>query len=202
MTERRGHIQRTTQETNVDIAINLDGQGSYSIDTPLGFLSHMLEQLAKHSCIDITLNASGDTHIDGHHLTEDVAIALGQAVAQALGDKKGIYRYGWAMLPMDEACVQCALDLSGRTFFKWAIPLAKTKLGDFETELTEVFFEGFARGAACNLHAYRLAGDNLHHLIEITFKTFAHALRQAISRDPRRHDIPSTKGILNEAATP
>ena len=158
----------------------------------------MLEQLPRHGLFDLTVKAEGDTHIDGHHTTEDVGIALGQAVAKALGDKAGIRRYGWATLPMDEACVTCTMDLSGRPYFVWRVPMPKAKLGDFDTELAEVFFEGFARGAGCNLHMHLVEGTNLHHIIEISFKTFAKALRQAVEKDPRQHGVPSTKGSLSE----
>ncbi|MFW5920927.1 MAG: imidazoleglycerol-phosphate dehydratase HisB, partial [Polyangiales bacterium] len=157
---------------------------------------HMVEQIPKHSLVDLKLEAEGDVHIDGHHTTEDLAITLGQAVAEALGDKKGIRRYGWATLPMDEACVTCAMDLSGRTYFVWRVDVPKARLGDFDSELAEVFFEGFARGAQCNLHVRKHEGDNLHHIIEVSFKAFARALRAATELDPRRAGVPSTKGTL------
>jgi imidazoleglycerol-phosphate dehydratase len=158
----------------------------------------MVEQIAKHGLFDLDVRALGDTHIDGHHTTEDLAIALGQAFAVALGDKAGIRRFGSTTLPMDEACVTCALDLSGRPYFVWAVTLPKAKIGDFDSELAEVFFEGFARGAQCNLHMRQHAGDNLHHVIEISFKAFARALREATERDPRVLGVPSTKGTLTE----
>jgi len=195
---RRATIERRTKETDIRVVLDLDGSGQYQVETPIGFLTHMVEQLAKHGLFDLRVNAEGDTHIDGHHTTEDLAIALGQAFAAALGDKVGIRRYGSATLPMDEACVTCALDLSGRPYFVWAMELPKAKIGDFDSELAEVFFEGFARGAQCNLHMRQLAGDNLHHIIEISFKAFARALRQATEIDARVVGVPSTKGTLSE----
>jgi imidazoleglycerol-phosphate dehydratase len=156
----------------------------------------MLDQIARHALLDLTIRATGDVEIDGHHTTEDLAITLGQAVGSALGEKKGIFRYGSATLPMDEARATCALDLSGRPMFVWEVAMPKAKLGTWDTELAEVFFEGFARGAACNLHVVLHAGTNLHHMTEICFKAFARALRAAVSLDPRDVGIPSTKGSL------
>lgn len=176
--------------------IDLDGSGQAKIRTPLPFLSHMLEQIARHGSFDLTVEATGDTDIDGHHTTEDVGIVLGTAVLQALGDSSGIRRYGSATLPMDEALVTSALDLSGRSYFVWRVPLPKARLGSFEVELTPVFFEAFARTARVNLHMRLHEGENLHHIIEICFKSFARALRQAVEHDPRAPGIPSTKGIL------
>ena len=195
---RTATIERRTKETDIRVVLDLDGSGQYQVDTPIGFLTHMVEQLAKHGLFDLRVTAEGDTHIDGHHTTEDLAIALGQAFAAALGDKVGIRRYGFATLPMDEACVTCALDLSGRPYFVWAMELPKAKVGDFDSELAEVFFEGFARGSQCNLHMRQEAGDNLHHIIEISFKAFARSLREATEVDPRVVGVPSTKGTLNE----
>jgi imidazoleglycerol-phosphate dehydratase len=195
---RRATIERNTSETRIRVDLGLDGSGRHQVSTPIGFLSHMVEQLARHGAFDVEVEAQGDVHIDGHHTTEDLAIALGKAVAQALGDKKGIRRYGWATLPMDEARVTVTLDLSGRPFFVWRVPLPKAKVGDFDTELAEVFFEGFVRGAQCNLHVELHEGENLHHIIEITFKAFARALRAATEMDPRATDVPSTKGTLTE----
>jgi imidazoleglycerol-phosphate dehydratase len=193
---RSATIHRATKETDIEVTIDLDGSGVYDIATPLPFLTHMLEQIARHGPFDLTVRAKGDVHIDGHHTTEDLAIVLGQAVAQALGDKAKIARYGWATLPMDEARATAAIDLSGRTFFVWEVDLPKAKVGDFDTELAEVFFEGFARGAQCNLHVVRHAGHVLHHIIEISFKAFAKALAAAVRIDPRASGIPSTKGSL------
>jgi len=195
---RTATIERRTKETSIKVVLDLDGSGQYQVETPIGFLTHMVEQLAKHGLFDLKVSAKGDTHIDGHHTTEDLAIALGQAFAAALGDKVGIRRYGFATLPMDEARVTCALDLSGRPFFVWAMELPKAKIGDFDSELAEVFFEGFARGSQCNLHMRQEAGDNLHHVIEISFKAFARSLREATEVDPRVVGVPSTKGTLRE----
>jgi imidazoleglycerol-phosphate dehydratase len=179
------------------VELELDGTGQHEIKTPLPFLSHMLDQLGRHGLFDLRVEAEGDVEIDGHHTTEDVGIVIGQAFNQALGDKRGIRRYGSATLPMDEACVTCALDLSGRTYFVWRVPMPKTKVGEFDTELAEVFFEGFARGAGANLHMHLLEGQVLHHIIEISFKAFAKALREACEVDPRSTGVPSTKGSLN-----
>ncbi len=196
---RRATLERTTKETSIEVELDLDGTGKGEVETPIGFLTHMVEQLSRHGLFDLSVRAKGDVHIDGHHTTEDLAITLGRAFADALGDKRGIRRYGSATLPMDEACVTCALDLSGRTFFVWKVDLPKARVGDFDTELAEVFFEGFARGAQCNLHLHQHAGDNLHHIIEICFKAFARALREAVEIDPRNPAaVPSTKGTLTE----
>ena len=196
---RQARLERETSETRVRVRVNLDGTGERTVATPIGFLSHMLEQLARHGAFDLEVEASGDTHIDGHHLTEDLAFTLGKAFADALGDKAGIRRYGSATLPMDEACVTVALDLGGRPFFVWRVPLPKAKIGEhFDTELAEVFFEGFARGAQMNLHVRLHEGENLHHIVEVCFKAFARALREASELDPRSVGVPSTKGTLTE----
>jgi imidazoleglycerol-phosphate dehydratase len=176
--------------------VDLDGTGQGSIKTPLPFLSHMLEQIARHGSFDLSIDAIGDTDIDGHHTTEDIGIVLGKAVLDALGDRKGIRRYGSATLPMDEALVTAALDLSGRPFFVWRVPLPKAKLGNWDTELAEVFFEAFARTAQANLHIVLHEGHNLHHIVEISFKAFSRALRAAVEPDPRAPGVPSTKGML------
>jgi imidazoleglycerol-phosphate dehydratase len=197
MADRIAVIERKTAETAIRVSINLDGTGQCSVKTPLPFLSHMVEQLARHGGFDLEVDAAGDVEIDGHHTTEDLGIVLGKAVLAALGDRKGILRYGSATLPMDEALVRVAMDLSGRPFFVWRLDLPKAKLGTFDSELAEVFFEAFARAAQANLHVHKLEGSNLHHLIEITFKAFAKALRQASSLDPRASGIPSTKGSLD-----
>ena len=198
MTEPRfARVERTTNETRITVEIDLDGTGRSQIATPLPFLSHMLDQIARHGLFDLTVKAEGDVEIDGHHTTEDVGITLGTAVLQALGDKKGIARYGEATLPMDEALALCALDLSGRPFFVSRVPLPKAKLGTWDVELAPVFFEGFARGALANLHLRLLEGDNLHHIVEICFKAFAKALMRATRIDPRIAGVlPSTKGTL------
>ena len=195
---RTAVVERKTSETAIRVELGLDGSGKHSIRTPLPFLTHMLEQLSRHGLFDLTIEAAGDVEIDGHHTTEDLGISIGRAFADALGDKRGIRRYGSATLPMDEALVTCALDMSGRSFFVWKVPLPKAKLGTFDTELCEVFFEGFVRGAQCNLHLKLHEGENLHHIIEISFKAFARALRDATERDPRVTGVPSTKGTLSE----
>jgi imidazoleglycerol-phosphate dehydratase len=196
-TQRSAEIQRQTRETSVHVRVHLDGAGRSEIESPLPFLSHMLEQIARHGAIDLSVEASGDVEVCGHHTTEDIGFVLGQAVSKALGGREGIRRYGWATLPMDEACVSAALDLSGRATLVWGVPLPKAKIGEFDAELAQVFFDGFTRGAGANLHLHRLAGDNLHHLVEISFKAFARALRQAVEIDPRGDGVPSTKGSLD-----
>jgi imidazoleglycerol-phosphate dehydratase len=194
---RKAQLSRKTSETEIEVEINLDGTGQYSIDTPLPFLTHMVEQIARHGGFDLKVKAKGDVQIDGHHTTEDLAIVLGKTLLTALGDRVGIRRYGDATLPMDEALVTVALDLSGRPFFVWRVPLPKAKLGNWDTELAEVFFEGLARAAQMNLHVRLHEGSNLHHIVEITFKAFAKALRKAVEIDPRSAGVPSTKGSLD-----
>jgi imidazoleglycerol-phosphate dehydratase len=193
---RRAVVERKTRETEIRVELDLDGTGQASIETPLPFLSHMVEQIARHGSIDLDVHAKGDVEIDGHHTTEDLGIVLGQAVLEALGERRGIRRYGSATLPMDEALVTAALDLGGRPFFVWRVPLPKAKLGTWDVELSPVFFEAFARTAKANLHLRLLEGDNLHHIVEICFKAFARSLRQAVELDPRAPGIPSTKGTL------
>ncbi len=193
---RRASVERKTRETAIRVSIDLDGSGKSQIVTPLPFVSHMLEQVARHGAFDLEVDAQGDIEIDGHHTTEDLGIALGSAVLEALGDKAGLRRYGSATLPMDEALVTVALDLSGRPFFVWKVPLPKAKLGTWDVELCEVFFEAFARTAQANLHVVLQAGTNLHHIVEICFKAFARSLRQAVELDPRATGVPSTKGTL------
>jgi len=196
MTRRAATVERKTKETTVRIEVDLDGTGRSSIDTPLPFLSHMLEQIARHGAIDLSVEARGDVEVDGHHTTEDVGIVLGKAVLEALGDRAGIRRYGAATLPMDEALVTVAIDLSGRPYFVWRVPLPKAKIGEFDSELAEVFFEAFARSAQANLHVHLIEGQNLHHIVEICFKALARALGQAVEIDPRVAGVPSTKGML------
>ncbi len=194
---RRATVERNTHETRIRVELDLDGHGAHTVKTPLPFLTHMIEQLSRHGLFDLNVVAEGDVEIDGHHTTEDLGIVIGRAFADALGDKAGIRRYGHATLPMDEALVTCAVDLSGRTFFVWNVPLPKAKIGEFDTELAEVFFEGFARGAQCNLHVQLHAGQNLHHIVEISFKSLARSLRMATEIDPRAAGVvPSTKGTL------
>jgi len=193
---RRARVSRRTNETEICVEVVLDGSGKSNLSTPLPFLSHMLDQIARHALIDLEVTAEGDTQIDGHHTTEDLAVVLGTALREALGDASGIRRYGCATVPMDEARVQVALDLSGRSHFVWEVPLPKAKIGTWDSELAEVFFEGFCRSARVNLHVTLERGDNLHHIVEGCFKAFARALRQALERDPRVVGVPSTKGAL------
>lgn len=194
---RTATITRNTKETQITATVNLDGTGVYDITTGIGFLDHMLEQLSRHSLIDITLKAKGDLHIDYHHTTEDSGIALGQAFAQALGDKKGLTRYGHAYIPMDEALSRVALDFSGRPYLIWKVPFTRDKLGDMDTELFREWFAGFMQSAGITLHVENLYGTNNHHIIESCFKGLARSLKMAIEIDPRRKDaVPSTKGLL------
>jgi imidazoleglycerol-phosphate dehydratase len=196
---RTAKVSRTTKETSIEVTLDLDGTGRSQIETPLPFLTHMVDQLARHGLIDLTVKAAGDVEIDGHHTTEDLALVLGQCVAKALGDKAGISRYGWATLPMDEARATCTLDLSGRAHFVWEVPLPPAgKIGTWDTELAPVFFEAFARGAQCNLHVVLHRGEILHHIVEICFKALARALREAVKVDARAAGIPSTKGTLSD----
>lgn len=193
---RHATVTRNTRETAITVTLDLDGTGKGDIETPIPFLSHMLDQIARHGGFDLTVRATGDTHIDGHHTTEDLAIVLGRALDRCLGDRVGIRRYGEATLPMDEALCQVALDLSGRVYFVDRLSLPKATLGTFDVELASVFFEGFARGAQCNLHVRRIEGENLHHIIECTFKALARALREATRVEGTA--LPSTKGTLTE----
>jgi imidazoleglycerol-phosphate dehydratase len=194
---RSASLSRKTKETSIDVTVDLDGTGRADIETPLPFLTHMVEQLARHSLIDLSVRATGDVEIDGHHTTEDLALVVGQCISRALGDKAGLVRYGWATLPMDEARVTCTLDLSGRAHFVWEVPLPKgAKLGTWDVELAPVFFEAFARGAQCNLHVVLHRGEILHHMVEVSFKALARALRDAVRVEPRVAGVPSTKGTL------
>lgn len=194
---RTASISRKTAETDIAVEINLDGTGTYDNQTGVGFFDHMLDQLARHALIDITTRCSGDLHIDDHHTVEDVGIALGQALAQALGDKRGIRRYGECSLPMDDAQVRCALDLSGRPFLLWNVTLPTQKIGTFDTELVREFFQAFATHGGITLHLDQVHGFNSHHIAEASFKAVARALRMAVETDPRKADaIPSTKGTL------
>jgi len=196
---RSASIARQTKETTIDVQLDLDGTGRSDIETPLPFLTHMVDQLARHGLIDLRVRAVGDVEIDGHHTTEDLGLVIGQCVAKALGDKLGLVRYGWATLPMDEARVTCTLDLSGRPHFVWEVPLpAGAKIGAWDVELAPVFFEAFARGAQCNLHVVMHRGEILHHIVEISFKALARALREAVRVDPRIVGVPSTKGALTD----
>ena len=194
---RTAKITRKTAETEIVVELNLDGTGSYDNETGVGFFDHMLDQLARHSLIDMKIRAKGDYHIDDHHTVEDTGIALGQALAQALGDKKGINRYGECHLPMDDAQVRAALDLSARPFLIWNVALPTAKIGTFDTELVREFFQAFSTHGGITLHVDQLHGINSHHIAEAAFKAVARALRVAVETDPRKSDaIPSTKGAL------
>lgn len=194
---RSAKIERNTAETTISVAVNLDGTGTYDNQTGVGFFDHMLDQLARHSLIDMTISAKGDYHIDDHHTVEDTGIALGQALAQALGDKKGIRRYGACLLPMDDALVRCALDLSARPFLIWNADLPTAKIGTFDCELVREFFQALSTHGGITLHIDALHGINSHHIAEATFKSVARALREAVEVDPRTSGaIPSTKGAL------
>ena len=194
---RQADISRSTSETQITASVNLDGTGQYRIATGIGFLDHMLSQLSKHSLIDLEIAAKGDLHIDFHHTTEDTGIVLGQAFAKALGDKKGITRFGHAYAPMDETLSRVALDISGRPYLIWKVDFRRDKLGDMDTELFKEWFGAFAQHAGLTLHVENIYGENNHHIIESCFKAFARALRMAVTVDPRAAEsVPSTKGSL------
>ena len=194
---RRAKISRSTTETSIEVDINLDGTGASDVKTGVGFFDHMVEQLARHSMIDITLRAQGDLHIDDHHTVEDSGIALGQAIAEAVGDKAGIRRYGACLLPMDDALVRAALDLSGRAFLVWDVSMTAPKIGTFDTELIREFFQALSTHGGITLNIAKLDGVNSHHIAEAAFKALARALREAVEEDPSRAGaIPSTKGKL------
>jgi imidazoleglycerol-phosphate dehydratase len=194
---RKASLDRKTTETQIAVSINLDGTGAYDVKSGVGFLDHMLELLARHSLIDIKVRAKGDTHIDFHHTTEDIGIALGQAFAKALGNRKGIRRYADCFLPMDEALTRAAIDVSGRPYLIWKAEFSRPKIGEFDTELVREWFQAFAMNAGATLHVETLYGDNCHHIAESCFKALARVLRGAIEIDPRQKDrIPSTKGSL------
>lgn len=194
---RRAEINRTTAETDIKLALSLDGSGESGIDTGVGFLDHMLTLLAKHARFDLSVSVKGDVYVDDHHTVEDTGIALGQAFAEALGDKRGICRYGDCVLPMDEALILCAVDISGRDCLGFGLEIPTEKVGTFDTELVEEFWLGFVRNAGFTLHFRQLSGSNSHHIIEGAFKAAGRALRQAVSVDPDfAADIPSTKGLL------
>ena len=194
---RTGTIARTTAETDIRVEANLDGTGQYDVATGIGFLDHMIEQFARHSAIDLVCKVSGDLHVDQHHTTEDSAIAIGQAIAQALGEKKGITRYGSAYSPMDETLARVALDISGRPYLVWKAAFTQPRLGEFDTELIEHWFHSIAQAAGITLHVEVLFGQNNHHVCEAIYKGFARAMRQAVSLDTRKADmVPSTKGLL------
>ncbi|MBB3034991.1 imidazoleglycerol-phosphate dehydratase HisB [Alteriqipengyuania lutimaris] len=194
---RTGLIERDTQETRIRVAVNLDGTGTYDVHTGIGFLDHMVEQFSKHSLIDVEMRVDGDLHVDQHHTTEDSAIALGQALSDALGDKGGIARYGQAFSPMDETLARVALDISGRPYCVWRAGFSQPRLGEWDTELIEHWFGSVAQTAGLTLHIELLYGSNNHHICEAIYKGFARAMRQAVEIDPRKGGaVPSTKGIL------
>jgi imidazoleglycerol-phosphate dehydratase len=194
---RKAEINRKTNETNISIEILLDGTGKSNTNTGIGFFDHMLDQLAKHSLIDIEINADGDLHIDDHHTVEDVGICLGKALKSALADKKGIHRYGSCILPMDDALIQSALDISGRAHFVWDVEFSSAKIGFFDVELVKEFFNAFSSSSEMTLHVNKLSGVNSHHIAEATFKSVAKSLRYAIELDPKQANmVPSTKGVF------
>jgi len=196
-TGRSAEISRKTKETQVKVSLNLDGSGKSSAETGVGFLNHMLDLLGRHSLIDLSVSAEGDLEVDSHHTVEDVGIVLGQTLEKALGDKRGVYRYGWANIPMDESLAQVAIDLSGRAAFVYNVEFKPGHIGTFPTELIEEFFKAVANSAKMNLHITVPYGTNNHHIAEAIFKGVARALRQAVTPDPRNNDVPSTKGSLN-----
>jgi len=199
---RRAEVTRKTRETQVRAAVNLDGEGRAKVATGIGFLDHMLEQLARHSLIDLEVEARGDLHIDFHHTTEDTGIVIGQAVAEALGNRAGIQRYGDALIPMDETLTRVALDASNRPYLIWKVSFTKPKLGEMDTELFREWFHAFAQAAGLTLHVENLYGENNHHIIESCYKGLARALRAAVSIDPRKPDaVPSTTGVLGGTLT-
>ena len=190
-------VARKTKETSISVTVKLDGTGQYDVSTGIGFLDHMLEQLSRHSLIDITCRAQGDLHIDAHHTTEDSGIAIGEAITQALGDRAGIARYGSAYIPMDETLTRVALDASNRPYLIWRGKFPRPKVGEMDTELFKEWFQAFAQAAGLTLHVENLYGENSHHIVESCFKGLARALRQAVEIDPRKADaVPSTKGVL------
>jgi len=194
---RRAAVKRRTKETAITASVDLDGTGAYDVATGVGFLDHMIEQLARHSLIDIRLRAEGDLHIDQHHTTEDSGIVLGQALAKALGDKKGIARYGFAYLPMDDTLTRVALDVSGRPYLVWKVAFTRSKVGEMDTELFGEWFQALAQHAGLTLHVETLYGENSHHIAETCYKALAKALRQAVAIDERqKSSVPSTKGQL------
>ncbi|WP_395015675.1 imidazoleglycerol-phosphate dehydratase HisB [Dongia sp.] len=194
---RKASVARKTKETEISVSVDLDGSGKSEIATGIGFLDHMLEQLSRHSLIDLTVKAKGDLHIDFHHTTEDTGIAIGEAVSQALGERRGINRYGDAMIPMDETLTRVALDASNRPYLIWKVNFTKPKLGEMDTELFKEWFQAFAQSAGLTLHVENIYGENNHHIVESCYKGLARALRVAVEIDPRKSDaIPSTKGVL------
>ena len=194
---RVAEVVRATNETEISVSVNLDGEGIYDVDSGIGFLDHMLEQLSRHSLIDLTVRAKGDLHIDFHHTTEDSGYAVGEAISNALGDRRGIRRYGDALIPMDETLTRVALDASNRPYLVWKVPFTRDKLGEMDTELFLEWYRAFAQSAGLTLHVETIFGENNHHMIESCFKGLARALRTAVEIDPRRAgEVPSTKGVL------
>ena len=194
---RTASLARETRETRIEVSVDLDGGGVYDVATGIGFLDHMLEQLSRHSLIDLRVRADGDLHIDFHHTTEDTALAIGQAVSKALGDRGGIVRYGSALIPMDETLTRVAVDISGRPYLIWKVDFSRPKLGEMDTELFKEWFQAFAQASGSTLHVENLYGENNHHIVESCFKGLARALRTATATDPRAPGaIPSTKGTL------
>ena len=194
---REAKVARKTTETDIEVAVNLDGTGTYDVETGIGFLDHMLEIFSRHSLIDLKVRAKGDLHIDFHHTTEDTGIAIGEAVHQALSDRRGIRRYASAMIPMDETLSRVAIDVSDRPYLIWKVDFSKSKLGEMDTELFKEWFQAFAQNARVTLHVENIYGENNHHIVESCFKALARALRDATETDPRAADsIPSTKGTL------
>ncbi|UCG96764.1 MAG: imidazoleglycerol-phosphate dehydratase HisB [Burkholderiales bacterium] len=197
MSARTAEIVRNTAETQIRVAVNLDGSGRAQVATGIGFFDHMLDQIARHAAVDLTVEAAGDLHIDGHHTVEDIGIALGQAVARAVGDKKGMRRFGHAYVPLDEALTRVVIDFSGRPGLQWSVPFTRAMIGEFDADLAHEFFQGFVNHALVTLHVDNLRGDNAHHQCETVFKAFARALRMAVEPDPRAAGVvPSTKGTL------
>ncbi len=195
--KREASVERKTKETSIKVTVNLDGTGRYAVSTGIGFLDHMLEQLSRHSLMDLTVEAKGDLHIDFHHTTEDVAICIGEAVGKALGERKGIGRYGSALIPMDETLTEVAIDLSNRPYLIWKVNFTKPKLGEMDTELFKEWFQAFAQASGATLHIVNRYGENNHHIVESCYKGLARALRHAIEIDTRKADaVPSTKGVL------
>lgn len=193
---RVASVSRQTAETSIEVTVNLDGTGTSDISTGVGFFDHMLTALSRHSLVDLTVHVKGDTWVDDHHTVEDTGIVLGQALCEALGDKRGIRRFGDALVPLDEALIMAAVDISGRGELYWDVPIGPQKVGTFDTELGHEFFCGLARDAGMTVHLREVAGENAHHTLEATFKSFARALRAAVEPDPRVEGIPSTKGAL------
>ena len=194
---RQASVERNTKETQISASVDLNGTGKYDVSTGIGFLDHMMEQLSRHSLIDLTLRAQGDLHIDFHHTTEDTGYAVGEAVSRALGDRAGIVRYGSALIPMDETLTRVALDCSNRPYLVWKVDFSRPKLGEIDTELFQEWFKAFAQSAGLTLHIETLCGENNHHIVESCYKGLARALMAAVAIDPRKADaVPSTKGVL------